>query len=210
MYAGIPMRPSNPPSCAQRKDFAIDGTYTDAAIALIPIQGEIPMAVEQTLILIKPDGLIKSLTGNILTRLSEAKLVIVGAKVVRPSRELAEKHYAHLKDKPFFGELVDYIMGKQHNTNRVVAFVYQGENAIQKIRDIVGDTNPEKANPVSIRGAYGRITTTGVFENVVHASSSREDAENEIKLWFRPDEIVEDIYPTKEIIVDHVKMLVWA
>ncbi len=168
------------------------------------------MAVEQTLILIKPDGLIKSLTGNILTRLSEAKLVIVGSKTVRVSRELAEKHYEHLKDKPFFNELIDYIMGKIHNTNRVVAFVYQGENAIQKIRDIVGDTNPEKANPVSIRGAYGRITTSGIFENVVHASSSPEDAEKEIKLWFRPDEIVEDIYPTKEIVLEKVKMIVWA
>jgi nucleoside-diphosphate kinase len=168
------------------------------------------MAVEQTLILIKPDGLVKSLTGNILTRLSEAKLVIVGSKTVRVSQKLAEKHYEHLKDKPFFAELIDYIMGKIHNTNRVVAFVYQGENAIQKIRDIVGDTNPEKANPVSIRGAYGRITTSGVFENVVHASSSPEDAEKEIKLWFRPDEIVEDIYPTKEIVLEKVKMVVWA
>lgn len=168
------------------------------------------MAIEQTLILIKPDGLVKSLTGNILTRLSEAKLVIVGAKVVRPSRELAEKHYEHLKDKPFFNDLIDYIMGKHHNTHRVVAFVYQGENAIQKIRDIVGDTNPEKANPVTIRGAYGRITTSGVFENVVHASSSPEDAEKEIKLWFKPDELVEDIYPTKEIIVENYRMLVWA
>ncbi len=168
------------------------------------------MAVEQTLVLIKPDGLIKSLTGNILTRLSEAKLVIVGSKTVRVSRELAEKHYEHLKEKPFFNDLIDYIMGKQHNTHRIVAFVYQGENAIQKIRDIVGDTNPELANPVTIRGAYGRITTKGVYENVVHASSSSEDAEKEIKLWFRPDEIVEDIYPTKEVVFEKVQVRVWA
>jgi len=168
------------------------------------------MAVEQTLILIKPDGLIKSLTGNILSRLSEAKLIIVGAKVVRVTRELAEEHYEHLKDKPFFNELIDYIMGKQHNTSRVVAFVYQGDDAIKKIRDVVGDTDPEKANPVSIRGAYGRITTSGVYENVVHASSSPEDAEKEIKLWFKPEEIVEDIYPTKEVVLNNVKTLVWA
>ncbi len=168
------------------------------------------MAVEQTLILIKPDGLIKSLTGNILSRLSEAKLIIVGAKMVRVSRKLAEEHYEHLKDKPFFNELIDYIMGQQHNTFRVAAFVYQGENAIKKIRDVVGDTDPEKANPVSIRGAYGRITTSGVYENVVHASSSPEDAEKEIKLWFKPEEIVEDIYPTKEVVLNNVKTLVWA
>jgi nucleoside-diphosphate kinase len=168
------------------------------------------MAVQQTLILVKPDGLVKSLTGNILTRLSEAKLVIMGAKVVRVSRELAEKHYEHLKEKPFFGELIEYIMGEVHNNHRVMALVYQGDNAIQKIRDIVGDTDPEKANPVSIRGAYGRITTKGVFENVVHASSSPEDAEKEIKLWFNPDEVVEDLYPVKEVVMTNVKKLVWA
>ncbi len=168
------------------------------------------MSIEQTLILIKPDGLVKSLTGNILTRLSEAKLKIVGSKVVRVGRDLAEKHYEHLKEKPFFEELIQYIMGELHGSNRIVAFVYQGDNAIQKIRDIVGDTNPENANPVSIRGAYGRITTTGVFENVVHASSSNEDAEKEIKLWFSPAELVEDIYPTKEIMLTNKKEITWA
>ncbi|HOR94313.1 MAG TPA: nucleoside-diphosphate kinase [Spirochaetota bacterium] len=167
------------------------------------------MAVEQTLIIIKPDGLVKSLTGNILTRLSEAKLKIVGAKALKVSRELAEKHYEHLKGKPFFEELIQYIMGELHKTNRVVAFVYEGDNAIQKVRDIVGDTNPENANPVTIRGAYGRITTSGVFENVVHASSSPEDAEKEIKLWFEPDELVTTIYPVKKITLEKVSKLVW-
>ncbi|HNQ19061.1 MAG: nucleoside-diphosphate kinase [Smithellaceae bacterium] len=168
------------------------------------------MAVEQTLILIKPDGLVKSLTGNVISRLAEAKLTIMGAKVVRVSRELAEKHYEHLKDKPFFEELIQYIMGEVHKTYRVLALVYQGENAIAKIRDIVGDTDPEKANPVSIRGAYGRVTRAGVFENVVHASSSPEDAEKEIKLWFMPDEIVEDLYPVKEITLNELKRIIWA
>ena len=74
------------------------------------------MPLEQTLVVIKPDGLIKSLTGNILSRLSEAKLIIVGAKVVEVSKELAEQHYSHLRDKPFFGELIDYLMGKVHKT----------------------------------------------------------------------------------------------
>ena len=168
------------------------------------------MAVEQTLVLIKPDGLKKSLTGNILTRLSEAKLVIVGAKVVHVSPELATNHYEHLKIEPFFDELVRYLTGELHNTRRVIAFVYYGENAISRIRELVGATNPEEANPVSIRGAYGRITTTGVFENIVHASSSIEDAEKEIKLWFSPDEIVEKLYPTKEVTISNVKTEVWA
>lgn len=168
------------------------------------------MAIEQTLILVKPDGLVKSLTGNVITRLAEAKLTIMGAKVVRVSRELAEKHYEHLKEKPFFDELIKYIMGDMHKTYRVLALVYQGEDAITKIRDVVGETDPEKANPVSIRGAYGRITTSGIFENVVHASSSAEDAEKEIKLWFQPDEIVEDLYPIKEVTINNFKKIVWA
>jgi len=168
------------------------------------------MAIQQTLIIIKPDGLVKSLTGNVISRLSEAKLAIMGAKVVCVSRQLAEKHYEHLKDKPFFEELIQYIIGEVHKTSRVIAMVYQGDNAIVKIRDIVGDTDPEKANPISIRGAYGRITTSGVFENVVHASSSPEDAEKEIKLWFEPGEIVEDLYPVKEVTLSSVKKITWA
>jgi len=168
------------------------------------------VAVEQTLILIKPDGLVKSLTGNILSRMSETKLVIIAAKVLKVSEELARKHYAHLQDKPFFGELMEYIMGDVHHTHRVMALIYQGEDAIAKVREIVGDTNPEEASPVSIRGSYGRITTSGVFENVVHASSSTEDAEHEIKLWFSPSEVVGDIYPTKEEVREKVTVTVWA
>jgi nucleoside-diphosphate kinase len=152
---------------------------------------------EQTLVLIKPDGLKKSLTGNILTRLSETKLDIVGAKIVRVSRDLAEEHYKHLRDMPFFGELIKYIMGEYHK-KKVMALVYWGEAAIDKVRDICGKTNPEEADAVSIRGAYGRITTKGVYENVIHASANREDAEREIKLWFEPGEIIVEIYPIEE------------
>lgn len=151
---------------------------------------------QATLVLIKPDGLKKSLTGNILTRLSETKLDIVGAKIVKVSRELAEKHYIFLKDKPFFEELLKYIMGEYHK-RKVMALVYYGEDAIKKVRDICGSTNPEEADPVSIRGAYGRITTKGVYENVIHASTNPEESEREIKLWFEPDDIIVDLYPTK-------------
>jgi nucleoside-diphosphate kinase len=154
--------------------------------------------VEQTLVLIKPDGLKKSLTGNILTRLSETKLDIVGAKIVRVSRELAEEHYKAMKSKPFFDELIRYIMGEYHK-RKVMALVYWGEGAINKVRGICGETNPEQADAVSIRGAYGRITTAGVYENAIHASESTEEAEREIKLWFEPDEILLDIYPVTEV-----------
>lgn len=153
---------------------------------------------EQTLVLIKPDGLKKSLTGNILTRLSETKLDIVGARIVKVSRELAEEHYHELKDKPFFEDLINYIMGEFHK-KKVMALVYWGDDAIKKVRDICGLTNPEEADSVSIRGAYGRITTAGVYENAIHASANNKDAEREIKLWFEPDEILVDIYPVTEI-----------
>lgn len=163
---------------------------------------------QATLVLIKPDGLKKSLTGNILTRLSETKLDIVGSRIVKVSRELAEKHYIFLKDKPFFEELLKYIMGEYHK-KKVMALVYYGEDAIKKVRDICGSTNPEEADPVSIRGAYGRITTKGVYENVIHASTNPEESEREIKLWFEPDEIIVDLYPTK-VAKKSAERRVWA
>lgn len=165
---------------------------------------------QQTLVLIKPDGLVKSLTGNILTRLSETKLEIVAAKMIRVTPELAKEHYKHLSDKPFFSELINYLQGNIHDRRKVLAMVYWGENAIQKVRELAGATNPEEAEPTSIRGAYGRITSKGVYENVIHASSNEAEAEREIKLWFEPSEIILDAYPTKKKICDTVTQIVWA
>ncbi len=166
------------------------------------------MAVESTLVIVKPDGIQKSLTGNVLSKLSDAKLIILGAKMQMVSRALAEDHYRALKDKPFFDELVRFMMGEFH-TKRVMALVYYGEDAIKKVRTICGATNPEQADPASIRGAYGRITTQGVFENVIHASGTAEEAAREIQLWFEPNEILnENIFPTKEITVTEKKR-VW-
>jgi len=181
------------------------------------------MKEEQCLVLIKPDGLVKSLTGNIITVLSETKLKIVGTKIVKVTREFAEKHYSELlpglikkygekKGKEVYESVLDYIQGKFH-TDRVMAMVYQGENAIQKIRNIAGETNPEKTSPITIRGKYGRIhSETQVFENVIHCSDSKESAEKEIKLWFEPDELASIIYPTKEIACKNCKekKLVWV
>jgi nucleoside-diphosphate kinase len=167
---------------------------------------------ENTLVVVKPDGIKKSLTGNILTKLAEARLVIIGAKVLHVSRELAEAHYRHLKDKPFFNDLLDYIQGKPYGEEyqRVLALVYKGPEAIRRVRAIAGSTNPEEADPVSIRGSYGRITTKGVFENVIHASSDATDAEREIKLWFKPDEVVGDVYPVKKTSRPAGEETVWA
>jgi nucleoside-diphosphate kinase len=168
--------------------------------------------IQQLLILIKPDGLKKSLTGNILTKLSEAKLVIIGAKVVHVSKELAEEHYKQLKDKPFFPELVRYIRGEIHGEqyNRVLALVYQGDDAIAKLRKLSGATNPEEADPVSIRGSFGRITTKGIYENVIHCSSDPAEAEREIKLWFEPRELVLEVYPTNKVTLEKCEKTVWA
>ena len=149
--------------------------------------------MERTLVLIKPDGLVKSLTGDIISKLSETKLRIVGTKIVNVSKALAEEHYKELKEaKPkIFEATLKYVMGEYH-TNRVLAMVYKGEDAVQKIRALAGATNPEDADPISIRGKYGRINSkTGVFENVIHCSDSPENAEKEIKLWFGDSEIVE-------------------
>jgi nucleoside-diphosphate kinase len=164
---------------------------------------------QATLILIKPDGLKKSLTGNILTRLSETKLEIVAAKIVRVSQELAKEHYRHLRDKPFFGELMKYICGELHNRHKVMALIYWGRDAIKKCRQLAGATNPEEAEATTIRGSYGRITTSGLYENVVHVSANESDAEREIKLWFSPEEIIVDLYPTKEIIEKEKRIKIW-
>ncbi len=165
---------------------------------------------QATLILIKPDGLVKSLTGNILTRLSETKLEIIAAKILRVSQELAEDHYVHLEHKPFFPDLIKYIQGELHDRRKVMALVYGGEEAISKCRQLAGVTNPEEAESTSIRGAYGRITTVGLYENVIHVSANKADAEREIKLWFQPDEIIVDLFPAKELVKNNVKLRVWA
>jgi len=145
-----------------------------------------------------------------LTRLSETKLEIIGAKMVRVSKGLAEEHYRDLKGQPFFPELIRYLQGDLHKRPKVMAMVYWGPDAITKVRELAGATNPEEAVPTSIRGSFGRIRTTGLFENVIHASSSPADAEREIKLWFNPDDILTEIYPSKEVVEREIKRRVWA
>ena len=154
------------------------------------------MSKEQSLVVVKPDAMQKGLMGAIMDKLKDSGLEVVGAKVIEVTQELAEEHYQHLKEEKFFNELIKYITGNYHSKN-VLALVYQGTDACKQIRDIVGATNPEEAKPTSIRGKYGRITTKGVFENVVHASESVAEGEREIKLWFRPDELTETSFPTE-------------
>ena len=150
------------------------------------------MAIEETLILIKPDGLYRKLTGLTIDRLDNSGLEMVAARMVSVSEELARDHYKSLSDKPFFENLIKYIRGEFHGLkdSRVMAMVYRGEGAIAKVRVIAGATNPEQAAPGTIRGSFGRITTAQQFENVLHASSDPADAKREIALWFKPAEIL--------------------
>jgi nucleoside-diphosphate kinase len=150
------------------------------------------MSIEHTLILIKPDGLHRRLTGLAIDRLDAAGLEMVAAKMVSVSKELAEEHYAEHVGKPFYPNLIKYIRGEFHGLkdHRVLAMVYRGEGGIAKVREIAGATNPEAALPGTIRGSFGRVTTAGQFENVLHASANAADAAREVALWFKPGEIL--------------------
>ena len=148
--------------------------------------------VERTLVLIKPDAIEKRITGAILDRLERLGLTIVGAKVVQLTEDLARRHYAHLADKPFLKGVIRYMMGEYNHisNHKIYAFVLQGENAISLVRGALGATNPEKADPWTIRGTFGRVAFDE-FLNCAHASGSAEDAAREIALWFSPDEVLD-------------------
>lgn len=131
--------------------------------------------MEETLVLIKPDGVKRQLCGEILSRYERKGLEIKAMKLLQTPQELAEEHYAEHKDKPFFGELVDFI-----TSGPVLAFILGGQNVVASVRAINGATNPLEATPGSIRGDYALTLDS----NVVHASDSAESAAREMKLWF--------------------------
>ena len=149
------------------------------------------MRMEQTLILIKPDAIEKKLTGLILSRFEALGLEIVGAKVVCATEALLRKHYANLAGTPFVDGVVRFMMGDYNHLpdHRLYAFVLRGENAISRVRDVLGATNPDKAAPWTIRGQFGCIKND-VMQNAVHASGNAEDAAREIALWFKPEEVL--------------------
>jgi len=163
--------------------------------------------LEQTLVLIKPDALKNSLTGYVLSQLSEyhTGLRFAGAKIVQVSSMLAEEHYEEHKGKVFFPSLLEYIMGVVHYPNeawkrKVKAFVFQGPDAVKVVRAICGPTNPHDAREkqpgciralgtlVNITDASGNIVGNRM-DNLIHASANLDDAEREIKLWFKPCDI---------------------
>jgi nucleoside-diphosphate kinase len=136
---------------------------------------------ERTLVLIKPDGLQRLLTGRILARYEDRGLKLVGLKLIHVSRELAEQHYAVHREKPFFTGLVDFITSAP-----LVAAVLEGPNAIAVVRAMNGATRPHEAAPGSIRGDFALETA----QNLVHASDSPENAASEVGLWFDPSELL--------------------
>jgi nucleoside-diphosphate kinase len=131
--------------------------------------------VSRTLILVKPDAFERALTGELLARFERKGLRIVALKSMRADEEIANRHYAEHSEKPFFGELVEFITG-----GTLVAMVLEGTEAVAAARQLIGATNPTEAAPGSIRGDYALEVTF----NMVHGSDSEESAQREIGIWF--------------------------
>ena len=140
------------------------------------------MGKERTFVMIKPDGVQRGLVGEIISRFERKGIKLVAMKLVSVSRELAEKHYEVHRGKPFFEPTVKYI-----TSSPVVAMILEGNNAIEMVRNMMGKTDPQKAETGTIRGDYGQF----IGRNIVHGSDSAETAEFEINLWFKPKEIAD-------------------
>jgi nucleoside-diphosphate kinase len=138
------------------------------------------MAVEQTLVLLKPDAMRRQLAGQILARLERRGLVVRAARLIAVDRALAGRHYEEHTDKPFFAELVEFI-----TSSPTLALVLEGEGAIAVVRTTIGATDPANAAPGTIRGDFA----LSMPDNLVHGSDSPESAQREIGLWF-PDGVV--------------------
>ncbi len=135
---------------------------------------------ERTLVLIKPDGVQRQLVGRIVSRFEDRGLKVIGLKLVKVDRSLAERHYAVHRERPFFGALVDFI-----TSSPLVAVAVQGPNAIAVVRSMVGATRPQEAAPGTIRGDFALETA----QNLIHASDAPETAAAELGLWFGRAEI---------------------
>ncbi|MFD1777326.1 MULTISPECIES: nucleoside-diphosphate kinase [Fredinandcohnia] len=136
--------------------------------------------MEKTFLMVKPDGVQRQLIGEIVSRFERKGFQLVGAKLMVISEELAGEHYGEHKERPFFGELVDFI-----TSGPVFAMVWQGENVIATARQMMGATNPKDALPGTIRGDFGLT----VGKNVIHGSDSPASAEREIALFFKEEEV---------------------
>ncbi|MBI1935649.1 nucleoside-diphosphate kinase [Candidatus Woesearchaeota archaeon] len=146
--------------------------------------------IERSLVIIKPDGVERSLVGEIIKRFENTGLKLIGMKMAWIDKKFAEKHYSAHRSKPFFKELVDFI-----TEGPVVAFVVEGVHAVDNVRKLVGSTSPHEAAPGTIRGDFAHLSMAYASKkglggkNVIHASGSKKEAEDEIKLWFGKDEL---------------------
>ncbi|GAA0444255.1 nucleoside-diphosphate kinase [Lentibacillus halophilus] len=136
--------------------------------------------MEKTFLMVKPDGVQRNLVGEMVSRFERKGFKLVGAKLMQMSDDMAKTHYDEHQDKPFYGELVEFI-----TSGPVFAMVWEGENVIAIARDMMGKTNPLEAAPGTIRGDYGMT----VGKNIIHGSDSPESAEKEINLFFQDNEI---------------------
>ena len=138
--------------------------------------------MERSLVLIKPDAMQRGLAGIIISRLERRGLKIIAMKMLQMDKSLAQRHYAIHQDKAFFKDLVDFII-----SSPIIAAVFEGEKAIEAVRQTMGTTDPIKASPGSIRGDFG----LDIQQNLVHGSDSAENAKREISLFFKPEEITD-------------------
>ena len=137
------------------------------------------MTTERSLVLVKPDGFARGLTGEVIRRIERKGYRLVALRILTPTREMLGQHYAEHAEKPFFGELVDFM-----SSGPVTAIVIEGNQCIAGFRSLAGTTDPTKAAPGTIRGDLGRDWGQGSTENVVHGSDSPESAAREIELFF--------------------------
>jgi nucleoside-diphosphate kinase len=135
---------------------------------------------ERTFLMVKPDGVQRGLVGNIINRIESRGLKIAAMKMMVISKELAASHYGEHKDKPFYGELIEFITSAP-----VVAMICEGDNAVEMVRTMMGVTDPLKASPGTMRGDFAVY----MGKNIVHGSDSQESAAREINLFFQPEEI---------------------
>ncbi len=138
------------------------------------------MAMERTLVIVKPDGVQRGLIGPILSRLEARGLKVVGLKFVQVSQQLAERHYAEHEGKPFYEGLLKYI-----TSGPVAVAAFEGSSAVQMVRNTVGATNPLNAGAGTIRGDFA----LDIGRNLIHASDAPATAERELALWFKPEEL---------------------
>jgi nucleoside-diphosphate kinase len=139
------------------------------------LEGIFEMAVENTYVMVKPDGVARGLVGEVISRFESKGLGLVQMRMLTIDAELAGRHYAEHTEKPFFGELVDFI-----TSGPVVAMEWTGESAISVARTLMGGTNPAEASPGTIRGDLATVIT----HNIVHGSDSPESAERELAIFF--------------------------